>query len=159
MARQAWTCSWDFGDNTPHEDGWEVFHSYELPGKWTVQIQIHDLDGKPVIQEPIQDDVTVVDDQKQSVSTRIGQPESETWPEYLRRAPMRYWRRVKPDPETRMEFVRLAFVLALALLGLMTTARQQVQNLSFLEAVGTVVALGFGADTIKNLIVRGSSSS
>jgi len=41
----------------------------------------------------------------------------------------------------------------------MTTARQQAQNLSFLEAVGAVAARGFGADTIKNLIMQRSSSS
>jgi len=41
----------------------------------------------------------------------------------------------------------------------MTTARQQAQNLSFLEAVGAVVALGFGADTVKNHIMQRTSSN
>ena len=57
VARQAWTCSWDFGDDTPPEEGWEVFHSYEDPGRPVVRISIHDLDGKPVISE--QDQVIV----------------------------------------------------------------------------------------------------
>jgi hypothetical protein len=73
--------------------------------------------------------------------------------------PKRLWVFVKPEPETRLEFIRLTIVLALALLALMATAQQQVLNLSFLESVGAVVALGFGADTIKNLIVNGSSSN
>ena len=46
--------------------------------------------------------------------------------------------RLKPEPETRLEFIRLVIVLTLALLALMATARQQVMNLSFLEAVGAV---------------------
>jgi hypothetical protein len=65
---------------------------------------------------------------------------------------------MKLEPETRLEFIRLVIVLTLVLIGLMATARQQAQNLSFPEAVDAVVALGFGVDTIKNLIVQGSSS-
>jgi hypothetical protein len=139
VARQAWTCTWDFGDGTPHEDGWEVFHRYDLPGTQQVQITIRDLDGNPVIAAPVREHVPVGNGPGQS---------------RLRRG-LRF---VSPEPETRLELVQLALVLALALLGLMTTARQQAQNLSFLEAVGAVVALGFGADTIKNLIVQRSSS-
>jgi hypothetical protein len=93
------------------------------------------------------------------VTTPGLQSKPETRPEYVRRVCASVWRFVKLEPETRLELVRLMIVLALALLGLMTTARQQVQNLSFLEAVGVVIALGFGADTIKNLIVQRSSSS
>jgi len=140
-ARQEWTCTWDFGDNTTPEDGWEVFHSYELPDTRQVQVTIRDLDANPVVTSaPITRHVIV----------RAGPEQSA-----LRRG----WYFMSPEPETRLELVRLAIVLALALFGLMTTAQQQAQNLSFLEAVGAVVALGFGADTIKNLIVQRSSSS
>jgi hypothetical protein len=41
----------------------------------------------------------------------------------------------------------------------MGTARQQMQNLGFFEAVGALVALGFGADTIKNLILQRTSGN
>ena len=175
-ARQAWTCSWDFGDDTPPEEGWEVFHSYEDPGRPVVQISIRDLDGKPVISEqgevivrhfdgrpviskPVHNKTTVGETPEGSAPPDAEQPKPKTARWSLRRGLARLWRFLKPEPETRLEFIRLAIVLALALLALMTTARQQVLNLSFLEAVGAVVALGFGADTIKNLIVNGSSSN
>jgi hypothetical protein len=175
-ARQAWTCSWDFGDDTPHEEGWEVFHSYEDPGRPVVKISIRDLDGKPVISEqgevivrhfdgkpviskPVQNKATIGETSERSASTYAEQPKPKAARWSLRRGLARLWRFLKPEPETRLEFIRLAIVLTLALLALMTTARQQVLNLSFLEAVGAVVALGFGADTIKNLIVNGSSSN
>ena len=165
VARQSWTCTWDFGDHTPLEDGWVVFHSYELPGTQQVQITVRDHDGKPVSPEPIQGNVTVSDGSERLVSTRSVQAGSETRP-YVRRVltlvlavSRRILRGMQLAPETRLEIVRLVIVLTLALIGLMTTARQQAQNLSFLEAVGAVVALGFGVDTIKNLITQGSSSS
>jgi hypothetical protein len=191
VARQEWTCTWDFGDQTPCEEGWEVFHSYESPGKPQVQITIRNLDGelvvpgpppsaievhyspersgpapglqpepeKPVAPVPPPGTIEVHDSPERSGPTPGLPSKPETWPEYVRRVRASVWRFVKLEPETRLELVRLMIVLALALLGLMTTARQQVQNLTFLEAVGVVVTLGFGADTIKNLIVQRSSSS
>ena len=48
----------------------------------------------------------------------------------------RAWKLMKPSAETWLEASRLALVLALAVFGLMGSARQQAQNLSFLEAVG-----------------------
>ena len=176
VARQAWMCSWDFGDDTPCKEGWEVFHSYEDPGRPVVKISIRDLDGKhviseqgevivrhvdgkPVISKPVQNKTTVGETPERPTSAPAEQPKPKTVRWNLRRGLARLWRFLKPEPETRLEFIRLAIVLALALLALMTTARQQVLHLSFLEAVGAVVALGFGADTIKNLIVNGSSSN
>jgi hypothetical protein len=158
VARQALTCTWDFGDCTPPEDGWEVFHSYELPGKRHVQVTIYDLDGKPISDKAVDLDLTVGDDRQRSVSTGSGQDKPPPkWLEYFQHLLVRFWRWVKLAPETRLELIRLVIVLTLALLGLMASARQQAQNLSFLEAVGAVVAIGFGVDTIKNLVVQGSS--
>jgi hypothetical protein len=175
-ARQAWTCSWDFGDDTPPEEGWEVFHSFEAPGRPVVEISIRDLDGKPVISEqgevivrhvdgkpvisqPVYNKATVGENLERAASPDAEQPKPKPVRWSLRRGLARLGRFLKPEPETRLEFIRLVIVLVLALLALMTTARQQVLHLSFLEAVAAVVALGFGADTIKNLIVNGSSSN
>jgi hypothetical protein len=140
VARHEWTCTWDFGDQTPLESGWEVFHSYESGGIRQVQITIRDLNANLVIPAPITGSVTV----------RTGRERSRTG---------RVWRFLRPEPETRLELVRLTIMLALALLGLVATGRQQAQNLSFLGAVGALIALGFGADTIKNLISQRSSNA
>jgi hypothetical protein len=142
VARQEWIWSWNFGDKTQHENGWEVFHSYESPGKQDVQVMISDLDGNLVISEPIRGTVTVGTGQD---STGTGHKSR--------------FANLKLEPETKLELVRLVIVLGLALVTLMTTARQQAQSLTFLEAVGAVVALGFGADTIKNLILQRSANT
>lgn len=115
VARQEWTCTWDFGDKTPYESGWEVFHSYESAGIQHVEVTIRaDLIGEPVTSKPIPRDITVVSGQNQTRSRR-----ARTF--------------VKLEPETRLEVVRLVMVLGVALLGLMGTARQQMQNLGFLK--------------------------
>ena len=160
VARQAWTCTWDFGDYTPSEDGWEVFHSYESPRSHHVQVRIYDLNGTLVSSELVARDITVGDDLQRSVSTHAAQPESKTtWRDQVWLVLARFLRFVKLAPETRLELIRLLIALTLTLLGLMASAQQQAQNLSFLEAVSAVVALGFGIDTLKNLIVQGASSS
>jgi hypothetical protein len=140
VARHEWTCTWDFGDQTSNESGWEVFHSYESGGIRQVEITICDLNANPVIPKSITGNVTVRDDRERSRTGRV-------------------WRFLRPEPETRLELARLTIMLALALLGLVAMGRQQAQNLSFLGAVGALIALGFGADTIKNLISQRSSNA
>lgn len=44
--------------------------------------------------------------------------------------------------------------LLLALFGLMATAQQKARDLTFLDAVAAVIAIGFGAGTIKDMIMR-----
>jgi hypothetical protein len=141
VARQEWICSWNFGDRTQQENGWEVFHSYESTGKQDVQVMISDLDGNLVISDSIKGTVTVgIGQDSKGTGHRSG------------------FAKPKLEPETKLELGRLVIVLGLALVTLMATARQQAQSLTFLEAIGAVVALGFGADTIKNLILQRSSS-
>ncbi len=71
----------------------------------------------------------------------------------------RLWRFTQPAPETWLELGRTAIVLALPMLGLMVTARQQVESLSFLGAVGAIVALAFRVDTARNLALQHLSGS
>jgi hypothetical protein len=56
--------------------------------------------------------------------------------------------------ENRLEFGRLLFALAITVFALLATARQQIQSMTFLEASGAAIALGFGADTVKNLLTQ-----
>jgi hypothetical protein len=50
------------------------------------------------------------------------------------------------------EGVRLAIALVIALIGLLAGAREQLAKLDVVPAAVAVFLLGFGADTIKNLI-------
>jgi len=45
-------------------------------------------------------------------------------------------------------------VLTLAVIGLVGSAQHQAQSLTLVQAAGAVFALGFGADTLKNLIIQ-----
>ncbi|HXN47903.1 MAG TPA: PKD domain-containing protein, partial [Bryobacteraceae bacterium] len=138
-ACQEWACTWNFGDGALRETGWEVYHSFSKDGLYDVAVEIADLDGQPVTSAPIV--------QKAQVGRLVGPiPAAER----IRRA----WRWTKPHAETMLEASRLALVLAVAVFGLVTTARQQATTLTTLEAIGAVFALGFGADTLKTLITE-----
>jgi len=52
----------------------------------------------------------------------------------------------------RAEVVRLAIALVIALIGLLAGAREKLDILDVLPAAIALILLGFGADTIKNLI-------
>jgi len=131
VARQEWRCAWDFGDGSPREFGWEVFHSFMRPGNVVIKVAIHDLMANPVTPSPTDQALTIHEADS-----------SASWFE----------------PETKLEMVRLAIVLTLALFALLATAQQKVQTLGFFEAVCAVIALGFSADTVKNLVLKSSAN-
>jgi hypothetical protein len=129
-ARQEWTVHWNFGDGSGEETGWEVWHVFPTAGTMTVKVAMVDLSGSVI--QPCPADKII----------NVQQPEP----------PNKLW-----GPENALELGRMCVVLLIALLGLMTAAQQRVQSLTFFEAVGAVIALGFGADTIKNLVLKASS--
>jgi hypothetical protein len=58
------------------------------------------------------------------------------------------------SPETKLEASRLVLVLAAAVIGLVGVAQQKVDGLTLVQAIFAVCALGFGADTLKNLLTQ-----
>jgi hypothetical protein len=135
-----WTCAWDFGDRTVRETGWEVYHWFRTTGAHQITVSIINLEGDSVSGQPLTLDVDV------GVRTR--------------RVPW-YRRLLKigiPHAETMLEASRLAMVLTLAVIGLVGSAQHQAQSLTLLQAAGAVFALGFGADTLKNLIIQRGGS-
>ena len=53
-----------------------------------------------------------------------------------------------------MELIGLGIVLLIALLGLISGAREQVLKLDILPGLISVFLLGFGADTVKGLLTQ-----
>ena len=53
VARQEWTCVWDFGDSSQPRTGWAVFHTFPEHGTFTVQVRLHGLDARPLEHKPI----------------------------------------------------------------------------------------------------------
>ncbi|HYR41566.1 MAG TPA: hypothetical protein VER98_00965 [Terriglobia bacterium] len=139
-ARREWTCEWDFGDGSRRENGWAVFHYFRNPGDYSVVPTLYSvITGSPIAKLP---------PQQIRVCNGSGKPEQRVrW--FIRLFP-RAWSWL--SPETKLEASRLMLVLATAVIGLIAVAQQRIESLSFLQAVGAVCALGFGADTLKNLV-------
>ena len=126
-ARREWTCGWTFGARGETETGWEVFYSFANTDPVHVKVRIKDLDGTLLTEIAPPAPLRIVND-------------SKTW--------------YALSKETHLELGRLLIVLFLALFGLMATAQQKAQNLTFLEAIAAVIAIGFGAGAIKDMIVQ-----
>jgi len=138
-AAAEWTCYWEFGDRTIEETGWEVYHRFRDDKVHSISISIVNLRGETVFQKQ---DAQKVD---------VGGHQRLPW--YLRLV-----RVGRPHAETLLEASRLAMVLTLAVIGLVGSAEHKAQSLTLLQAAGAVFALGFGADTLKNLITQKGAS-
>lgn len=57
-------------------------------------------------------------------------------------------------PEAKVEAIQLAFVLVIALAGVYAAARGKVETMEGPAAVLTLIGIGFGADTLKNLLTQ-----
>ena len=62
-----------------------------------------------------------------------------------------------PNPQLFAELVRFAITLFIALVGLVAGAQQQLQKLDLLPAMVAVFLIGFGADSVKNLLSQAPS--
>jgi hypothetical protein len=152
-AREELTCHWEFGDGLK-ATGWEVTHYYELPHtqwrarcrEWLgrpggtrqpgavfdVTASFHDEKGKPIVDPNTKDLLTV----KREVSVR---PTRAGWT-FGERA--------------QMEYLKLAAALLIAVFALVTGAKDQLAKLDVLPGLVAVFLVGFGADTIKNLLTN-----
>ncbi|MEN3370434.1 MAG: hypothetical protein V7609_2577 [Verrucomicrobiota bacterium] len=125
-ARDEIPCEWNFGHNDLTETGWEAYHYFPRGGKpvYTVRATFLPPNAKP-------------GDSPLFIST-TAKLEKES-------------RQVIGD-RNLAEGVRLAIVLVIALIGLLAGAREQLTKLDLVPAAVAVFLLGFGADTIKNLL-------
>lgn len=128
------------------ERGWAVSHYFIHNMKHHVTVWFEDETGKIVCDKPAK-----LKDETGKASENPGKLKLE--------------RSVMPvvDPSARSkdrlktEGVSLAIVLVIALLGLVTGAREQVLKLDIVPGLVTVFLLGFSADAIKNLLTQRSS--
>jgi hypothetical protein len=108
---------------------WNIYQYFPQAGEHTVKVRLEDWMGAPVTgpkgeaTEPVSMTFTV---------------EKRGWD--------------KAGPRLRLEIVSMALALAPALFALLTSAQEQVAKVSWSTALGGVFALGFGVDTLKNLL-------
>jgi hypothetical protein len=144
-ARDELRCEWDFGHNNLRETGWEAYHYFPPPrrGFWH-RLWRHLRPWRK--REPKTYAVQAI------FSKRFlgdGELELLSIPKNIE---------VSEAPESGSadrnlaEGVRLGIALVIALIGLLAGAREQLTKLDMIPAAIAVFLLGFGADTIKNLI-------
>ena len=137
-AKEECECEWEFSDGVTHR-GWGVAHYFRLPPQsrkergtnntFSVRARFHDNLGHPVVDaqgQPVtlQKDIVV---QPTLQGSLFGD---------------RAW----------TEAVKLAVALLLAVFGLVAGASEQLSKLDLLPGVVAVFLIGFGADTVKNLL-------
>jgi hypothetical protein len=128
-ARQEFKCEWDFGD-IGKEEGWEIWHYFRNEKEARFSVSFQRLDGT-MVKKPDGDDQGV--------------------PHCVQLQPAGK----KKDGERRwIEAVRLAVALGVAILALIAGAREQLLKLDVFSGLVGVFLMGFGADTVKNLITR-----
>lgn len=144
-AREELRCDWDFGHNNLKETGWEAYHYFprSTRGFWRGRGQDiwpwRKRESKPY--------------EVKATFSRKTPLEGDPSPLVIVKSV-----EVSPAPKNRSadrnfaEGVRLAIVLAIALIGLLAGAREQLSKLDLIPAAIAVLLLGFGADTIKNLL-------
>src|SRR5437016_5844801 len=122
------------------EEGWTVSHYFLLPRKgWLRQLQpahfvvratLRDSNGQAV-SDPATNRIVVVEKTVEVRPTRLTSRLGE-----------RSW----------IEGIKLAAALLIAVFALVSGARDQLTKLDILPGLVAVFLVGFGADTIKNLL-------
>lgn len=137
------TCIWDFPRH-PIERGWQTCHFFR--GNEAKRGEGRDLIVSARIETPKASETHV---HTQPVEGRLLRSTLETRFELQR-----------PERPTYSgafaESVRFLIAFGVALAALFSGALQQLNRLDFLPAMIAVLAIGFGADTIKNLLVQTS---
>ena len=132
-ARERLRCVWDFNHDGLKEDGWEVSHYFPSSDTYDVAVSFRDMRGKEIT-----DTNNAVYRHLEKIKVR---PAEGLW---------------RLGERTRAELTRLVIALLAAVFAMVLGAREEVLKLDFVPGMLAVFALGFGADTIKNLISRGA---
>jgi hypothetical protein len=129
-AKQEFTCVWDFG-SIGKESGWEIWHYFPRGGKHNFSVSFLGPDGKMVKYSVDNAEVKI----KGSAEV---QPSG----------------RKQYGERTKIEMIRLVVALLVAVLGLIVGAREKLMALDLFSGLVGVFVLGFGADTVKNIITK-----
>ena len=144
-AREEWTCQWEFGDGL-HEAGWNASHYFMLPNKngfhappatdFTVRATFRDHDGN-LLNDP-------ATNQPLAIERKVQVRPSSHHGVFGDRA--------------RTEVLKLIAALLIAVFALVAGAREQLMKLDILPGLIAVFMVGFGADTIKNLLTKNDTT-
>jgi hypothetical protein len=123
-------CVWDFGSTVGKEQGWEIAHYFRKESEASFMVGFKTSDGKPVALD-------------ECVRT------TSEW-----RIPFRAGFEARRSERGKVETGRLLLALFIAVLALISGAREQLLKLDIFPGLVAVFLIGFGADTIKNLFSK-----
>jgi hypothetical protein len=111
-------------DELGTERGWSISHYFAEPRSYELKVTFEDREGRVVDRQPVTRRVEVKSD------------------------------RPRWGDRTRVEVIRFVVAMSVTLLGLLAGAREQIAKLDFVAGMVAVFLIGFGADTVKNLLTR-----
>lgn len=143
-AREEWTCTWDFGDNL-QENGWTVSHYFLVPnpsgaGVW-----------RRLLRRPYSHTFQITATFEQRTERTSNSPAGP----FVLNKTLEVRSRAESGVlrgRTWTEGLKLAAALLIAVFGLVAGAQDQLTKLDILPGLVAVFLVGFGADTIKNLL-------
>ena len=157
-AKEKWSCNWNFDDGLT-EKGWSVSHYYLLRDKKESRVgrlirllrsskdKAPDKNARALAE--FHPSVTFIDE--------VGQPIKDSEGNLARvsaTVPVRARARQKIGERTMTEGIKLAAALLIAIFGLLAGAQTQLDKLDVLPGLVAVFMVGFGADTIKNILTK-----
>jgi hypothetical protein len=152
-AREEWTCNWDFGDGLTAV-GLEVSHYYDLKRlsvRKMAQIPVTQK-GKPFKSKLRAVEVTVKATFLDENGHKLIKPETSDELNVSLSVSVIPSETSKSWERTLTEGMKLGAALLIAIFGLVAGAGDQVSKLDVLPGLVAVFLLGFGADTIKNVL-------
>lgn len=157
-AREDLQATWDFGHQELHEVGWEVSHYFPSRNTW------HRFFGSPKgrsFGERVRDGFLW--QWRPVVSFKLFDPDKPSAPmsEELNRKLIVQsdWRLLGlRSDRNRAELLRGVVTLVAVIFGLVAGAKDQLLKMDVPSAVMTIFLLGFGSDTVKNLVSHSQQS-
>jgi len=143
-AKEEWTCEWSFGDKLS-ETGWTASHYFMLKQvsrfkganaqDFVVKATFRNSNGDLLVEPATNETITIEKPVKVQPSRQGG-----------------FF-----GDRSRTELLKLMAALLIAVFALVSGAREQLLKLDILPGLIAVFLVGFGADTIKNLLTKSES--
>jgi hypothetical protein len=157
LAREEWTCSWTFkgeGDETFVEEGFSVTHYFRQTGPYHIEVELDHHRDHTQLKVP---KVGRLVDGRIHVAAIPQGTRRHVWSLLLQRKwadARREWRSIPRNARRRLERIRLALALFVALAALQAGAKEKLLQMEVWPALLAIIALGFGADQVKNLLTQ-----
>jgi hypothetical protein len=127
-AKKEISCLWEFSKNVGNESGWRISHYFRNRNEANLILTFKDRNGVVITTMGSQGDPYKVDIRDRQKETK--------------------------DGRITLEIIKFLIAFVVAVLALFSGAKEQILKLDIIAGLIAVLGIGFGADTIKNLITK-----